>query len=245
MSTLYWILSFFLFIFNLFTISYLYLTLPVKKTGLSCHGCGSAIGWRDFLIQSKCFHCYGRLNFDGYIIFGILAISQIYIAFTAVTLSALVQNSLIIAYFTLIFMIDFRTHYIFHITTAFGLFFALLIAVINDKLIPSLLGAGMGFLLMYIFYLLGLAYTKFKNRKKPNQEQLEDALGFGDVTLSTVIGAFTTSQFVIQALISGILLAGFVSILLIIRMLFQKNYSDLFIAYGPYLILGSLPYILF
>jgi len=240
-----YLLSITLFFLETAIVTYFYITLPQKKGNLACYDCDSKINIFDFLIYSKCASCGNRFNFDGFWIIGILLFSNIYLSISSANTNLMIQRSIILAYFTLIFFIDIRTHYIFHTTTMFGLLGALILGFLNGNFLSSLVGALSGFALMFIFYLFGIAFTKFKNRNSNPGNELEEALGFGDVTLGTVIGGLVTFEFVFNALITGILLAGMVSLFLIIKMLFQKQYSNLFIAYGPYLILGSIPYILF
>jgi|GEM_PF-5383331 len=239
------ILSIPLFLFETFIVTYFYLTLPQKRIDLACSDCDSKINLTDFLFTSKCPSCGNRFHFDGFSIMGILFITNLYLGLSSPNLSAMIQRSLIIAYLTLIFFIDLRTHYIFHTTTIIGLFGALSLGLFNGQFLSSLIGALAGFGLMFILYRFGIAFTKYKNRNSAPGTELEEALGFGDVTLGTVIGGLVTFEFVFNALITGILFAGLVSLFLIIKMLIQKQYSNLFIAYGPYLILGSIPYILF
>ena len=240
-----YLLSIALFLFEITIVTFLYLTLPQRRGNLACSDCDSKINIFDFLIHSKCQSCGNRFNFDGFWIMGILLISNLYLWFSSANLNLMIQRSFILAYFTLIFFIDLRTHYIFHSTTIFGMIGALILGFLNGHFLSSVVGALSGFALMFIFYLFGIAFTKFKNRNSNPGTELEEALGFGDVTLGTVIGGLVTFEFVFNALITGILLAGMISLFLIIKMLVQKQYSNLFIAYGPYLILGSIPYILF
>lgn len=97
--------------------------------------------------------------------------------------------------------------------------------------------------MMLCFFYLGVLYSKYKNKKNPMGEQLEEALGFGDVTLAGVLGAFLGFDSVFYALFAGIFLAGGYSLLMIARMLFKKQYTDIFMAYGPCLIIASAPYL--
>jgi len=140
-------------------------------------------------------------------------------------------------------MIDLRYRYIFHKTTLPGFVIAMIFAWTQQQFLSALLGAVSGFGLMLVFYYFGTLYTKYKNRKDPGQAPLEEALGFGDVTLAGVLGALLGFGSIFQALFAGIFLAGAVSLFMIVRMLIKKEYTDLFIAYGPYLIIASLPFL--
>jgi len=68
----------------------------------------------------------------------------------------------------------------------------------------------------------------------------EVALGFGDVTLATIIGLAVGFPGVIEALLRGILAAGLFSIAYLVFMKIRRRYSAFTpIPYGPFLILGA------
>lgn len=233
----------FLSIAEIFIVSYLFLTLPFASKRMSCDACEKPINLPAFLFKSKCESCGSRHKYDGYWIIALSLIGNIYLLITTPSWVEFSVSSFILAYLLLIFMIDLRYRYIFHKTTLLGFVFALILATTRNKFLSALLGAIAGFLMMLAFYYLGVLYSKYKNRKHTQAEPLEEALGFGDVTLAGVLGAFLGFGSVFQALFTGIFLAGGMSLLMIIKMLIKKEYTDLFIAYGPYLIIASLPFL--
>jgi leader peptidase (prepilin peptidase)/N-methyltransferase len=67
-----------------------------------------------------------------------------------------------------------------------------------------------------------------------------EALGFGDVTLSGVIGLLLGWPGVIAGLIVAVFLAGAVGLLAMLPMLFRRQYDpNLALPYGPFLALGA------
>ena len=87
-----------------------------------------------------------------------------------------------------------------------------------------MVGAASGFALFYLAYLLG------------NRLFGPGALGFGDVTLATMLGAMLGIQ-VIFALVLGIMLAGLWSVLGLLSGRLTRRTS---FAYGPFLSVAGM-----
>lgn len=113
--------------------------------------------------------------------------------------------------------------------------------------LSSILGGIAGFIFMFIFYYLGILFARWQAKKQGREPGDEEALGFGDVTLSGVLGLLIGVSNVFYGIISGIILAGVFSIVLMAILYFSKRFEsgNIYIPYGPFLILGSLSYIFF
>jgi len=106
-------------------------------------------------------------------------------------------------------------------------------------LTKTLLGGLVGLALVLGLYLLGGLFARLvaRLRKHPLDEV---AFGFGDVTLSAVIGLAVGWPGVIVALLLGILAAGLFSLGYVVWMVARRRYSAFTpIPYGPFLILGA------
>jgi leader peptidase (prepilin peptidase)/N-methyltransferase len=136
----------------------------------------------------------------------------------------LVITSLFLAIFILILVTDMEHRLIPHVVTFPGIAFALVSSLFTITPRLALLGAAVGFVVFYLLYLLGrLIYGP-------------GALGFGDVTLSTLIGAAVGFPMVIVALLTGILAGGVITLALLLtgrRRLRSK------VPYGPFLLIGG------
>jgi leader peptidase (prepilin peptidase)/N-methyltransferase len=77
--------------------------------------------------------------------------------------------------------------------------------------------------------------------KRRGQEIDEVALGFGDVTLATVIGLFLGWPTIILGLLSAIFMGGFVSLLFIVVSLILKQFR-MFAAlpYAPFMAIATI-----
>ena len=149
-------------------------------------------------------------------------------------------SAILVSYFVLVFVIDFEHRLILHVTSAFGLALGLLIGSLRSGFLISLLGALAGFAIMYILYLLGFVFIKFMNRNRT--EPIDDvALGFGDVTLATVLGSLLGWPAITAGLFFAILLGGLISGLVLIIGYLNKEQKNLYaLPYGPFLLISAL-----
>ncbi len=139
----------------------------------------------------------------------------------------LVIYSIYIAVLILVIVIDIEHRLILHVvtfpTTAFALIASTFLT--DNGLLLALAGAVVGFIFFYLAYLLGQRLFG------------PGALGFGDVTLATMMGAMLGFQRIFFALILGILLAGlWGGLALLARRASRRTYF----AYGPFLAIGGI-----
>ena len=86
-------------------------------------------------------------------------------------------------------------------------------------------GAVVGFIFFFLAYLLG------RRLFGPG------ALGFGDVTMATMMGAMLGFQRIFFALVLGILLAGLWGLIVLLS---RRGSRRTYFAYGPFLALGGM-----
>ncbi len=137
---------------------------------------------------------------------------------------SLLATSVYFAVFILIFVTDMEHRLILHAVTFPAILFALLASPLTVTPISALLGAAVGFLFFWLIYLLGAWVFG------------AGAMGFGDVTLATLIGAAVGFPLVIAALLIGILAGGLVTIVLLITRVRRMRSK---VPYGPFLLIGA------
>jgi leader peptidase (prepilin peptidase)/N-methyltransferase len=121
---------------------------------------------------------------------------------------------------------------------------AALLAVIgalqpNRGPVKVLLGGAAGFLILWVMYLLGLAFSRWMARRRGTPLD-EVAFGFGDVMLGGLIGLVVGWPGVIIAVVTGVLLAGVFSLGYVAVMILRRSYSSFTpIPYGPFLLAGA------
>ncbi|MDX1662589.1 MAG: A24 family peptidase [Candidatus Promineifilaceae bacterium] len=127
----------------------------------------------------------------------------------------------------LIIVTDLEHRLILHAVTVPGT----LLALLGSLFIPGLnlalagLGAVTGFVIFFAFFWLGRALFG------------PGALGFGDVTLSTMMGAMVGFPQIFLALIGGIMLAGLVTFTLLLAGMLSMRST---VAYGPFLAIAGI-----
>jgi prepilin signal peptidase PulO-like enzyme (type II secretory pathway) len=152
---------------------------------------------------------------------------------------------LIVAIYVLIAVIDIENRLILHIVTgptalAIGLLGSLRLLNPECGWQRTLLGGVVGFGIVYVLYLLGIVFARVMERAR-GQAIDEVAFGFGDVTLSGVIGLTVGWPGVIVAVVLGILAAGLFSLGYLLTMAARSKYNPFMpIPYGPFLILGAM-----
>lgn len=146
----------------------------------------------------------------------------------------------LLMYLVVVTVMDLEHRVVLHEISLTG---AVLGAVLGYSLHGSastLIGGAFGFGLMYIAYLLGVLYMRIRY-KKSNIEVEEDALGFGDVNISGVIGLILGWPGVIGGLVLGVMIGGAVSfVYLIYRKLTNQLESLEAVPYAPFLVIGAV-----
>jgi len=148
----------------------------------------------------------------------------------------------VFAIYGLIVVIDVEHRLILHVVTVPA---AILLGAIgsldpNRGLARTLLGGAAGFGILLGLYLLGGLFAQGMARLRGRTLD-EVALGFGDVTLSAVIGLTLGWPGVVAALLLGVLAAGLFSSAFLLIMLARRRYVAFTpIPYGPFLVLGAL-----
>lgn len=139
----------------------------------------------------------------------------------------LLFGSLYIAILILVIVVDLEHRLILHVVTVPGTLLALVGSAFISSNAPllALAGAFVGFVTFLGLYWLG------RRLFGPG------ALGFGDVMLSTMMGAMVGFPYIVFALVIGVLLGGLISFTLIAsRRLSMRSY----VAYGPFLAMAGI-----
>lgn len=154
---------------------------------------------------------------------------------------AFVKGLTVASFFLLVLVTDIEHRLILHsVTIPAAVVFLVLGSLTPTKgFLTTLLGGLAGFWSVYLLYLLGGAFALLMAKLR-GQELEEIAFGFGDVTLSGVIGLIMGWPGVLISLLLGVLFAGAFSLIYILTMLALRRYNPFQpIPYGPFLVLGA------
>jgi leader peptidase (prepilin peptidase)/N-methyltransferase len=232
-----------------FLVDYLADILPTRSKWGSpiCTHCGSARNWKDFFVLAACRNCQKPRSLRTLFTLAVeMVISCLLWVFPPLRLGYWF-GLLLVAFLSVVFIIDVEHHLILHPVSLFGALLGFVTGTISHRFLSTLLGGLAGFLLMMILYWLGVLFSRLRAQKQGLPVGAEEALGFGDVTISGVLGLMMGFSNVFYGLMTGILLAGVFSLFLIVGLLIAKKFKtgELYIPYGPFLILGACVYIFF
>lgn len=186
-----------------------------RLTGAKCAGCEREAGRRHWLVEAGTALLFATLPW--------LLPEPTTMAIYAFYLAVLI----------LVIVIDLEHRLILHIVT----FPVTAVALVASILLPNeiitiwsaLVGAALGFLFFYAAYRLGQRLFG------------PGALGFGDVTLSMMMGAMLGFDRIIFALVIGILIGGVGSMGLVLA---RRRSLRSYVAYGPYLAVAGMAMLL-
>ena len=175
-----------------------------------CRSCHAPISWRYPLVETLTALLFLAIG----PIFG-FQISDLGFYFSAFFICLMV-----VAFFS-----DLETEIIPDEIIILGIPVGLLYAVLQGNIAPAVIGCALGYSLLFLISFLGrLAYKK-------------EALGFGDVKLAALMGAWLMFDRVLLGIFLGYLIGAVVSVALL--SLKVKKMGD-YIPFGPYLAGGAL-----
>ncbi len=192
-----------------------------------------------FLYPRKCHRCQTRRTLRSWIVEVATPLCAIYFWYNPTeNLGFLLSLGLLIYFFTVI-VIDIEHHLILHQVSLIGALLGIAIGIRLHGALATILGWLSGSGTMFLLYLLGILFSKYVVHKK-HRENLEEALGFGDVILSGILGLILGFPGIMLGLFLAILLGGFFSFMFILINMFAGRYRVFtYIPYGPFLVIGS------
>jgi leader peptidase (prepilin peptidase)/N-methyltransferase len=147
---------------------------------------------------------------------------------------------LLLIYFGVVIVIDLEHRLILHPVSLAGVGLGLLIGISINGPMDTLFGGLAGFGSMFGIYLLGFLFIHLVSFWR-GQKIEEEALGFGDVALSGVLGLMLGWPVIVAGLLMAILLGGLASLLFIVSHLIRRRYLSLVaLPYGPFLVASSM-----
>ena len=224
-----------------------------------CHHCQTPFSWIDYLTLRTCRHCGKGRSLRTWLVQILAVASFAYFWLFPSNVLGFSLGAIVLIYFGIITVIDLEHRLILHPTSLFGAILGLVVGtfIYSHKYSllvsvgQSLLGGIIGFGIMFLLYQIGTLVARFRSRKMQAAGQADDeeeALGGGDVYLLGVLGLMLGKDFIVNALILGVLFGGIISLLFIIALLVRRRYSSdalmTFIPYGPYFIIAAC-YMLF
>jgi len=226
-----------------FLINQLADTLPVIRRisfSTKCTVCHKSLGLSEYFFFKPCPHCQTTPGKRRIVLPIIFIITYVLIFFFPSDYAGFYISLIVVTYLYLVFIIDFEHRLILHPVSIFGALIFTIIGFFLNGWQKTLLGGGLGFLLMYGLYLFGILFSKWISKRK-GQPVDEVALGFGDVNLTAILGLLFGWPRIAVLLFFAILFGGLFSVGYLLVLKIQKRY-ELFTAipYAPFLIISSI-----
>ena len=237
-------------------VNYLSDVLPGARrlTRPTCIHCNEILPLPAYLAFLSCPNCHRRRPARVWVVQVGLIIANLYIwsrspfgifHFDPSNHVAYWAGTILLAYFAMVFVIDFEHRLILHSTSIFGAAFGIVLGLWMNGLVLTFIGGLAGFLIMLGFYYLGVLFSRVRARRMQAAGQDsddEEALGFGDVILGGILG-FMLGPFIWISLLMGILLGGLVGVILILYLMVAQRYKKealmVFMPYGPFFIVSA------
>lgn len=227
--------------------NYLADVLPITRSFSqpACPQCNTPFSWKTYLLLRPCNNGHAR-KMRVWITQFIITAFSIYIWIQPPLNLGYWLGLLVLTYFGMVFVIDMEHRLILHPTSMFGSVLGLGVGLISHGLLPTLLGGLGGFVIMLIFYYMGVFFSRLRARRMLAQGQEaddEEALGAGDVILAAILGLMLGWPLIWFCLLLGILLGGISGAILVLFMLVVRKYREnvlmVFMPYGPFFITSA------
>lgn len=223
-------------------VNYLADVLPYKRALVQpfCLACGEPQSLGNYLIwPRKCENCGQNHSLRVWIVEFVFIVAALWLWQFPPQKLNFVLGLILLVYFGVVFVIDIEHRLIMHPVSITGAILGLGIGIWLHGLTSTLLGGAAGFGIMLGLYALGGLFARGMARLRGEQLE-EEALGFGDVNLTGVLGLILGYPGILMGLVLAILLGGLVSGLYLLSMLVLRRFKAFTaIPYGPFLILGA------
>jgi leader peptidase (prepilin peptidase)/N-methyltransferase len=147
---------------------------------------------------------------------------------------------ILMAYFGVVFVIDMEHKLILRQTNVAGVLICGYLGWRMHGVQATLLGGAAGFGIMLVLYYFGVLFTRALSRRR--EESVDEvALGFGDVSLSLILGLLLGWPGITAGLFFAVLAGGLGSGIYLLVNKLTKGYEDFTaIPYAPFLLFGAV-----
>ena len=223
-------------------VNYLSDVLPVRRRLVHpfCQHCGQELSWGNYLFwPRRCGSCAHRRRWRTWVVEIAAVVITLCLWVWPPSRLGFIAGLALLVYFGVVVIVDIEHRLILNSVSVAGAMLAFIIGAHLHGALESLLGGIVGFASMWLFYFLGLQFTKliFRLQGKP----LEEGLGFGDVNLSGVIGLLFGWKGIWIALFLGVLIGAVVGLIFMLGMAVTRHYKAYStMPYGPFLVAGAV-----
>jgi len=229
-------------------VNYVSDVLPYKRAIVRpfCHNCDTAQSMQNYLLwPRRCDHCGRRRAWRTWSVEVIFIGATIWLWQSTPPNLNFTLGYLLLIYFGIVVVIDLEHRLIMHPVSIFGAALGLGVGTWLHGFTATFLGGAAGFGIMFGLYMLGSLFARGISRLR-GETLDEDALGFGDVNLTGILGLILGWPGITMGLVFAILLGGLVSGIYMLAMLLTRRFKAFTaIPYGPFLVAGAMLLIYF
>ena len=210
----------------------------------ACPHCNTTHPWQDYLLFRACRSCGRKRPLRTWIVQLFLAAFSVYIWIAPPSHLGFSLGLILLLYFSMVFVIDLEHRLILHPASIFGALLGLGVGFLRQGLSSTLTGGAAGFGMVFLFYLLGVLFTKIRARRLQAigvEADDEEAFGAGDVILATILGLILGWPLIWFGILFGILLGGVISALIMLTLFLSRRFQSwmIFIPFGPFFITSA------
>ncbi|MGE5224592.1 MAG: prepilin peptidase [Omnitrophica WOR_2 bacterium] len=223
-------------------INYLSEALPYKRRLVApfCTGCGEQMPvWNYFFWPRRCSKCNKHRPWRTWLVELVSVLLTLFLWNYAPYPPGFYVSLILLVYFGTVAVIDLEYRLILHPTSIAGAILGLVVGTWMHGILFTIIGGVAGFGTMFFFYYFGTLFARFVAKRRGEVLE-EEALGFGDVNLSGVLGLLLGWPQIVIGLFLAILLGAVVSLIYMLTMVLIRRYRFFAaIPYGPFLITGA------
>jgi leader peptidase (prepilin peptidase)/N-methyltransferase len=223
-------------------VNYLADVLPAARRLIhpACFHCHASQRWLDYLLLRRCTYCQFPKKLRYWAVLTAYLVISLSLTFLPPVRMGQVLSLLLLVLFGVIAVIDLEFRVVLDQISLVSAVFTFGMGIWLHGVAPTLLGALAGFGIMLILYYTGIWYTRWISRRR-GVEDIDTALGFGDVNLGGVLGLLLGWPGIIAGLLFAIILGGVFSLIYIVVLGIRRKWRpSLAIPYAPFLLLGAI-----
>jgi leader peptidase (prepilin peptidase)/N-methyltransferase len=228
-------------------VNYLADVLPVKRQFVKplCVYCFESQPLLNYFFwPRRCQVCRSRRPWRVWIVEALFIGISLWLWFSPAEKLGYRLGMVLMFYFAVVVIIDLEHRLIMHPVSWVGAGLGLGVGWYLHGLLPTLIGGAAGYGLMLGMYYFGQLFSRWLSQRR-GEAIPEEALGFGDVNLSGVLGLLLGWPGILAGLVIAVMLGGAVSLVYILLMVISRRYRMFAaIPYGPFLVMSAL-YLLF
>lgn len=224
-------------------VNYLADVLPYKRALVApfCASCSVPQSFINYVLwPRRCENCHTRRAWRVWLVEIVFVGATLWLWLRPPANLGFILGFILLVYFGLVALIDLEHRLIMHPVSIAGAILGLGIGTWLHGFWDTLRGGVAGFIIMLGLYVLGTLFARLVARMR-GETLDEEALGFGDVNLTGVLGLILGWPGILMGLVFAILLGGLVSGIYMLAMVLTRRFRAFTaIPYGPFLIAGAM-----